>query len=350
MNPDDKEQEHDTPPSAGADSTAESSESGAANQAAPADALSRTPDELGESQPIETSTEPAKTPADAPKKKSALRRFLRRANLYFLLFLLVVSVGAAIAIVTYLNSQKDPVEPSIASQELTEEELQKLANTDASVGNSAQTLAIQGNAIIEGQTLMRGNLNVAGNFQTGGTIQGSGLTISGTSNLGETQINSLQVAQNTAIQGNTTLRDLNVAGSASFGGAVTASQITVSRLIMSGNASVEIPNHLSFTGPSPSRSINSGPLGSGGSASVNGSDASGTVNVSTGNNPSTGCFVRITFHQAFSRQPKVIVSPIGAGAGKSQHYIERDKAGFSICAATAPPANKAFGFDFFVAG
>src|SRR5690606_2579650 len=121
-------------------------------------------------------------------------------------------------------------------------------------------------------------------LQTGGSLETPNLTVSGDTNLGKTQINSLQVAQNTAIQGSTTVRDLNVTGTSSFSGAITASKITVSQLILSGNAILQIPNHISFTGPSPSRSyIGSGILGSGGTVSVNGSDTSGTINLNSGN-------------------------------------------------------------------
>ncbi len=315
-------------------------------QEAPADALSRTPDDLAEE---EAAAQPeTTTPAKPEKKVSPLKRFIKKANLYFLLFLLVVIIAIVITVVNYLNSQKDPVQPTVASQELTEEALKQLANTDASVGSSAQTLTIRGNAIIDGQTLMRGNLNVAGNFQSGGSIQGPSLTISGNSNLGQAQINSLQVAANTAVQGTTTLRDLNVSGASSFSGAMTASQITATRLIMSGNASLEIPNHISFTGPSPSRNITAGVLGNGGSASVNGSDTTGTVNINTGSNPSAGCFIRITFNQRFSNQPHVIISPVGNGASRTAYYVDRDQAGFSICTSAPAPANQAFAFDYFV--
>lgn len=337
MNPD----EH-TPDST---TTPDSDTSGAhAVETAPADALSRTPEELEEEQAQHehSSDEPPK------KKISRIKQLFRRVNVYFLIFLVVVAIAAVITIVNYLNSQKDPVQPTIASQELTEEALRQLANSDASVGKASQTLTIQGNAIIDGQTLMHGNLNVAGNFQSGGSIQGPTLTISGAANLGDAQINTLQVASNTAIQGNTTVRDLNVAGTSSFSGAVTASQITVTQLILSGNATLQIPNHISFTGPSPSRTINAGVLGGGGSASVSGSDTAGVVNISTGGNPTAGCFVHIAFSQRFTNQPRVIISPVSAGAGRTQYYVDRDQSGFSICTAVAAPANQAFAFDYFV--
>jgi cytoskeletal protein CcmA (bactofilin family) len=319
---------------------------------APADALSRTPDELEEEQAAQAAKNPESVTSNdtGEKKLSPIKRFFRKVNIYFLFFMLIIVVAGVIAAVNYLNSQKVDPEPTIASQKLTEETLKQLANNDATVGNTSQTLTIQGNAIIAGQTLTRGNLNVAGNIQSGGSIQGPSLTISGTSNLGTAQINSLQVAQNTAIQGATTVRDLSVSGAATFSGPVTASQLTVSRLVLSGNAVLQIPNHISFTGPSPNRTINAGVLGSGGTASVNGSDTTGTINVSTGGNPTAGCFARINFQQAFTTQPHVIISPVGAGASQTRYYVDRTNAGFSLCTSSPAPANQAFAFDYFVTG
>lgn len=316
---------------------------------APVDALSLTPDELQKEQAEQAAASPSTT-AEMPgeKKVSPFKRFLKKINVYLLFFVLLVIVAGAIAVVSYLNSQKAPVEPTIASQELTQDALKDLANNDASVGATAQTLTIQGNAIIAGQTLLRGNLNVAGNIQSGGSIQAPTLTISGAANLGQAQINSLQVATTVAVQGITTLRDLNVAGAAAFSGSVTASQITVSRIIMSGNAVLQIPNHISFTGASPSRTANGAVLGSGGSVSVNGSDTTGTVSINTGNNPTAGCFVRINFQQSFTNAAHVLISPVGAGAGATNYYVDRNNSGFSICSVNVAPANQDFAFDYFV--
>jgi len=329
-------------------SPSEEQSPGAESQA-PADALSRTPEDLEQEQVDQAASAPTpETAAVSEKKISPIKQFFRKVNIYFLIFALILVIAGAVTAVNYLNSQKAPPEVSIAAQQLTEDALKQLANTDATVGSTSQTLTIQGSAVIAGQTLMRGNLNVAGNLQTGGSIQGPSLTVSGPTNLNDTQINSLQVATNTAIQGNTTLRDLNVAGTASFGGAVTASQITVSRLILSGNATLQIPNHISFTGPSPGRTINAGVLGGGGTASVSGSDTTGTININTGGNTQAGCFVQISFNQRFTNQPHVLVSPVGAAAGQIQYYVNRDNGSFSLCTNNAAPANQAFAFDYFV--
>jgi len=320
------------------------------SQDIPADALSRTPEDLEQEQAEEKAANPDATLNEVKGKKvSPIKEFFRKVNIYFLGFVLLAAIAGVITVVSYLNSQKPAPKAVIeGGQALTEDALKELSNTDATVGDTSQTLTIQGNAIIAGEALMRGNLNVAGNFQTGGTIRGPSITISGEANLGTAQINRLQVAQDLAVQGNTTVRDLSASGSASFGGAVSAPQLTVSRLIMGGNAELQIPNHISFTGPSPSRGATGSALGNGGSASVNGSDTSGTINIRTGTGTATGCFVRINFNQNFSRQPKVIVSPVGSGAGQTQYYVDRDQTGFSICAASPAPSNQTFAYDYFV--
>ncbi|MEO8691633.1 MAG: hypothetical protein ABI397_02500 [Candidatus Saccharimonas sp.] len=316
------------------------------DQQAPADALSRTPDEL-EEEAIATGTNVKKD--SGAKKLSPFKQFLRKINVYLLMFLVILAVSIIFTVVLYLNSAKIPVAPTIESQQLTQDALKKLANTDASVGNTSQTLTIQGNAVIAGQTLMRGDLNVAGNLQTGGSIQGPSLTISGQSNLGPTQINNLQVSGNTAVQGDVSLKNLSVAGTSTFAGAMTASQLTVTNLTLSGNATLQVPNHISFPGSQPARaSIDASVLGAGGSASINGSDTAGTVNVNTGNNPVPGCFVKFTFNQRYSNTPRVIISPVGAAAGQAQYYAIRDNAGFSVCSANAMMANQVFAYDYFI--
>jgi len=319
---------------------------------APADALSRTPEELEQDQAaaVAAGEASAKPDESGEKKVSPIKKIFRKVNLYILIFVLLAAIAGAYTIVSYLNSQKEAPTASIEGQTLTTDALKQLANTDATVGGTSHTLNIQGSVVINGQTLARGNLNVAGNIQSGGSLTAPTVTISGAANLGQAQINSLQVATNTAVQGSTTLRDLNVSGASSFSGPLTASQITTSRLVLSGNAVLEVPNHLRFTGPSPTRSVNSSVLGSGGSVSVNGSDTSGTININTGNNPTAGCFSQLTFSQRFSAQPRVLVSPIGAAAGLTQYYVNRSETGFSICTNNAAPANQTFAFDYFVSG
>ena len=337
QNPQPTEPTNGTPPAEQAPS---------AEQTLPEDALGKTNEQLGE----ETAAQQTDTPPELPPQKpKGFKALLKRMNVYLLAFGLLVIIGGAVATVSYLNSKKAPKAAEIATQELTENALKSLANSDATIGNAAQTLTVQGNAVFNGQVLVRSNLSVAGNIQLGGTLLAPSLTVSGKTTLNDTQISSLQVAQNTAIQGTTTVKDLNVAGAGTFAGPITAAQITVTKLILSGNAVLQVPNHISFTGPTPSRaSIDQAALGSGGTASINGSDTAGTININSGGGPGAGCFIRLAFNQNFSNPPHVLVSPVNSAAGSLDYYVTRNNSGFSLCSNNAPAANQGFSFDYFV--
>lgn len=322
-------------------------------QTAPSDALEKTNEELNADAVNSTgSIDGEATPeSSAPKKPKGFKAMLRRFNVYLLGFLLIVAIVVITGVVSFLNSKKVPKTPDIASQQLTTDTLKQLANSDTTVGNSAQTLTVQGNAIFSGQVLVQKDLDVAGRIRSGGDFQAQTLTIAGKSNLADTQVNSLQVATTTIIQGLTTMKDINVSGAANFSGPLEASQITVTKLIMSGNAQLQIPNHLAFTGaPAIRASIDNTTLGGGGTATVNGTDTAGTVNVSTGSTPSPGCFIKINFGQAYTGTPRIIISPFGIGGGQTQYYVTKTNTSFSICTANAAPANQVFGYDYFVAG
>jgi hypothetical protein len=311
--------------------------------------LDAPPEQTTTSTPVEAV--PVGTDGKPLKQPNAIKKLWKKVNVYFLLFMLVVVITGAIGIVSYLNSKKASQQAAIQTQGLTTDALSKLASSDVSVGNTGQTLTIQGNAIITGQTLVRSDLNVAGTLRVGGDLQVSTLTVSTKANLADTQINSLQVAQNTIAQGSVTIQQgLNVAGVSSFSGAVTFGQVTVSKLIMSGNGTLQVPNHIGFTGASPSRSIGTTALGSGGTASVNGSDTTGTININTGGGTLPGCFITLTFAKAFSTPPHVIISPVGSGAGQTQWYVNRSTNNFSVCTINAAPAGQAFAFDYFITG
>jgi len=323
-----------------------------ATQTAPQDALEKTNEELGAAAASEsaTSADGTTSPDGKPgKQPSAIKKFLRRFNVYLLLFLLVVVLSVIVSVVGFLDSKKTPKSPTIATQTLTQNDLKQLANSDATVGDTGQTLTVQGNAIFSGQVLVRSNLNVAGTIQLGGDFSVPRITVSDTANLANTQIGTLQVANASTFQGIVTVQNgLNVGGSTAFSGPVTAGQITVTKLIMSGNATLEVPNHIAFTGASPGRTINPTTLGAGGSASVNGSDTTGTININTGSGPQAGCFVTVTFNRPFTNTPHVIVSPINAGAGQTDYYVTRNTTAFSLCTVNAAPANQVFAFDYFI--
>jgi hypothetical protein len=335
-------------PSASEGTAAADGATGDVKQTAPADALSRSSDDLAQEAAANPESQSQK-PSEPVKKVSPIKAIFKKINVYLLLFLLVAAIVAATGVISYLNNKKAPTTPSVANQQLSQDSLKQLANSDATVGAAAQTLTIQGNAIIAGQTLIRGSLDVAGGIKLGGEFTAGSIVISGKANFTDTQISSLQVAQNTALQGLTTTRDLNVGGTAAFGGPVTAGQITVSRLVISGNGTLDIPNHLSFSGPTPSRSIlDAGVMGAGGTVNVNGSDTTGTINVNTGTGPVAGCFAKISFALPFSNMPHVLVTPFGQATAGLNWYVLKTKTSFTVCTTNAPPGGQVFGFDFFI--
>lgn len=321
-----------------------------AQQAVPADALEKTNEELGAAATTESLAPAAPAGGKPPKTPSKFKLLMKRINVYLLLFLLVVVIAAAVAVVSYLNSKKVPKTPDTANQSLSQDTLDKLANSDATVGDTGQTLTIQGNAIVSGQLLVQKDLSVAGTINVSAPIKLNDLTVSNASNLNTTQTNTLQVAQGSTFQGLATFQNgINVAGAAAFTGNVTAGQITVTKLIMSGNASLEVPNHIGFTGASPGRkSIDFTALGNGGSASVDGSDTAGTINMHTGSGPTAGCYIVLEFNRPFTKTPHVILSPVGSAAGSMDYYTNRTTTTFSVCSNNAPAANQAFAFDYFI--
>lgn len=283
------------------------------------------------------------------KKLSPVKKITRHLNIYLLLFVFVLVIGAVIVIVSYMNSKKAPITPTVASQTLTQSELKQLANSDATVGGSGQTLNVQGNTVFSGQVLIRSNLNVAGTIQLGGNLNVAQLTVANSSNLANTQTNTLQVSGTSVFQGVVTIQNgMNVTGSTSINSA-TIGTLTASKIIMSGNAQLQIPNHIGFSGSSaPHLSSQSG-LG-GGNASIIGSDTSGTVTVNTGDSPQTGCMVGLTFAQAFySTKPNVIISLESSTPINVEYYAGNlSTSGFSICSANTPPAHQQFAFSYFI--
>lgn len=318
------------------------------NDQAPADALSQEPDALAADAAVDDIAASDK-PQIVSKKPSKLKAFFKKINLYLLLFILLLLIASVFAVVNYLKSRDvTPVAPNIASQTLTQESLEELAQSDVSVGASNRTFTVKGNADIEGQTLIRGNLNVAGTMQSAGALTVPSLTVGGQSNLRDTQIQSLQVAQSITVRGDSNVQRLNVSGTSSFNGAITANQISTSNLILSGNATLTIPNHISFAGPNPTRTINHSIIGNGGSASVGGSDAAGSVDINTGTNPKSGCMLRVNFNRSYSKTPRVIISPVGAAAGRLNFYSQRSTTGFDICSTNPPSGGSHFSFDYLV--
>jgi len=297
------------------------------------------------SSPIPTTTPPIiNSPSNHPVKKTMLR-LSNRWSIYVPIFIILL-IGLITVTIIFYNKQHKST-PTIAQQTLSSSALNKLANTNQTVGNSNEVLTVQSSSIFNGQVLVRGQLQVAGQLEIGGGLTLTGITVSGTSILNTLQVNkNLSVSGNASIQGTLALQNnLSVNGSASFSGPVSAPQLTVNNLQLSGN--LNLTNHIQTNGSIPSTNT-LGSLGSGGTSSINGSDTAGTVTINSGNAPSAGCYVNVNFTTGYSSTPHVLITPIGPNAANLSYYINRNTSSFSICSTNSPQAGQTYVYDYFV--
>jgi hypothetical protein len=311
---------------------------------ADADALERPDAEVEEG--VTDATDPNKKTKAPTKQSAGFKGFLRRFNVYLIMFLFVLVIAGIVIALTYFQSKKT-TNTTIKSTDLTTSVLNQLATSDATVGDAKQVLNVQANAIFAGKVLVRSSLETAGNLQVGGGTTLNTLSVTDLSSFGQVQVSkNLAVNGDTGIQGQLTVsKGLQVTGAGSFSGPLTAPQITTSTFQLNGN--LVLTSHITAGGPLPSRT--SGPaVGSGGTSSISGSDTAGTVNISTGSNTAPGCFITITFAQRYTDAPRVLITPIGAQAGDVNYYVTRTATAFSICDSSAAPTGASFGFDYFI--
>lgn len=287
---------------------------------------------------------PSALPPNQPKKSSWLERIKANTNIYLVIFVVLILAAGAVVYITVKASR--PSTKTTNAGSLTDQQLAALKGNTTLVGDAKQTLDVQSNAIFEGQVLLRSDLNVAGTIKVGGGLSLSSITIGGAGNFGQLGVNGgLNVGGDTILQGQLTIqKNLSVSGTASFG-SLSVSQLTVSTLQLKSDLSLS--RHVVTSGGTPTRS-NGSALGSGGTASVSGSDTAGTVNINTGGGPPAGCFVTINFAQRFANTPHVVISPSNSPAASLNYYANRSSTNFSICSANAPAGGTNYVFDYAV--
>lgn len=293
-------------------------------------------------------TEPQKNDKKKKSSRSPINGITGRLNIYLLLFIFVIIIAAVVTGVSFLSNQKNQQaeEKTVKTEPLSQEALDQLRQTDVKVGDPKQILSVESNAIFAGRVLVRGGLEVAGELKAGSPLTLPGLTVSGNTILNEAQASLLQVTGTATIQGQLNVQNnLSVSGSGSFGGTLTAGKLNVQDLQINGD--LQFTRHLDAGGGTPSKTDGSA-LGSGGTASVSGTDTAGTVAVNTGGGTSPGCFVTITFNQKFNSTPHVVISPVGIAGGSVDYYLNRSGTSFSICTANAAPVGQSFAFDYIV--
>jgi hypothetical protein len=302
-------------------------------------------DETGAAQQNVTDATGGK-PAGAPPsaKRSPIKKLWDKFNIYLLLFILVIIIAIGIVVISMVKSSKS-VPKNVATQNLTQDALKQLASTDVTVGNAKQILTVQSNAVFAGAVLIRSNLEVAGTLKLGGGLSVSTLNVSGATQLSDATVNNLTVNNSLNLSGALTVKNgLNVTGLSTLSN-VAATQISTGSLQLNGD--LNLTHHITAGGTIPGITKGAA-VGSGGTASLSGSDTSGSITTNTGAAAPAGCLATVTFSKAFANTPHVVVSPVGAGAAGLQYYVTRSTGSFVLCTASAPTAGVSFGFDYIV--
>lgn len=285
---------------------------------------------------------------DAPAPKPPLfKRLWQKLNIYLLLFILVILVAIGIVVFFTVKDKKQTTSSgNVPTQGLSEESLKQLANSDATIGSPKQVLTVESNAIFAGTVLVRNDLEVAGTIRVNGALALPGITVSGSSTFNQIQASTLGITGAATVNGTLTARSgLSVNGNSNFSGGVSATQITTGSLQLNGD--LVLTRHITAGGPIPSIAQGTA-VGAGGTASVSGSDTTGSITINTGSSPGAGCFATITFTRAFSGTPHIALTPVGASAASIDYYVNRSTSNFSVCTISPSGAGQTFGFDYII--
>lgn len=175
-------------------------------------------------------------------------------------------------------------------------------------------------------------LDVNGDTTSGNLNLRQDLLVTGTSRLqGPTVMSQLLTVNNNA----------NISGSVAIGGTLSVNSFHASSLVI--DSSLTIGGHVVTRGSAPGISRGTA-LGSNGSVSISGNDASGTVAANAGVGATAGSVACVSFVNAYSNIPHVVVSV----SAPLNPYVSRTAGGFCIYVGNAPSAGNGYAFDYIV--
>lgn len=272
-----------------------------------------------------------------------IRSLVNKVNIYLLLFIFLLIVAGVVFFIAIQASKNQVKKDQTSTQKLTSDAIKTLAGTDAQVGDPKQLLTIESNAVFSGKVLIRDSLDVAGAIKVGGSLSLPGISVSGTSQFDQVQLNSLSISGNEAIQGQLNVqKGISVGGNGSFGGTLSAAVITTDKLVL--NQDLQLNRHIAAGGATPTISTG-GAAGGGGTVSINGSDSAGTVTINNGGGAAGGILANVTFAVKFSGNPHVVITPVcNSACNLGAFIINRTTSGFSIGVSSNPGGS--YSFDY----
>jgi hypothetical protein len=276
-------------------------------------------------------------PAKAAAKKSMPVRILKRMNVYVIVFLLLIVIGAGtVGVMYFINRKEENIR--INTTELTQEDVDELVGADATIGDPKQTLTVESNSVFTGKMFIRNSLDLSGELKVGGSLSIPTLNVAGDGRFTRINVNQIDASGDVTIGGRLSVQNgLQVNGSLSVNGPLSASEINIDKVIQS---------HINTSGSTPTRS-NGPALGGGGTASVSGTDASGLINISTGGGAGAGVLVTINFSEAYD-DPHVVLTPSNPGAANLGYYVTNiGKNSFAV-ASTNASSGQVYQFQYVV--
>lgn len=271
--------------------------------------------------------------------------------------IVILLINAGLIAYLVMQGSGKSSEVTLGGVTLSPSVLNSLGVSRNPVGISGTELVVNPNAQFKGSLVVGSDTSMGGQLKLNGKLTGSDASLTQLQ-AGKTAVDELNV-NGTATASDLNLRkDLTVMGSTKLQGSLTVSQLLTvnNNLTVTGNLSIggtlfitnfqtnilTVGGHIITRGSAPS--VSSGPaVGSYGTVSISGNDASGTVAVNAGTGAGNGVLANVTFNSQYSNIPHVVVSIVGRGSGS--YYTSRSTTGFSIGVnGSLPPGGYAFDY------
>ena len=260
----------------------------------------------------------------------------------------ILAINAGI-IAFVVNSQADTKSSGIQNEvTISPEALDKLGVNRTSIGNAGTELVVGPNSRFGGTLTVASDVSIGGQLNLNSKFSATDASLAkleaGNTSLAELNVNGSATITNlnlrkdmsivgiTRLQGPVTISQLltvnnnvNIAGNLAVGGTLSARAFQANSLV--SGSTLTIGGHIITLGNAP-RIGGGQALGSNGTVSISGNDASGTVAANIGTGAGNGIIASVSFRTQYSSTPHVVVTAVGAGVGSV--YVNRNTAGFSI--------------------
>ena len=260
----------------------------------------------------------------------------------------ILAINAGI-IAFVVNGQVDTKSSSNQNEvTISPAALDKLGVNRGSVGSAGTELVVGPNSRFSGKVTIASDVSIGGQLNLNSKFSATDASLAKLE-AGDTSISQLNVNGNATVTTLNLRQDLNVVGITRMQGPVTMSQLlTVNNNVnVAGNLAVggtlsarafqanslvsgstlTIGGHIITLGSAPRVGPGSA-LGSNGTVSISGNDASGTVAANIGTGAGNGIIAQVAFRTQYSSTPHVVITAVGSGVGSV--YVNRNAGGFSI--------------------